>query len=295
MCAQPSQTVSNGIGIFTDLMNKYGKTIASIDLAEAFFSEFMRSTEGLVILDFLDTDNADHVEEIEVDRVAGFVTIYTQKPSSQPEIRSIEKSIFPYDVCGLVIYFKNLKFISNKNDECIGIIVNGYTLMKKHPQQYAAKGGCNVLSIDSDSTFFATDIVREKNGLKKFLRFVKTPISSFWIIPKNLRISPHASKYFLYHANLDKLRTKFNNSQFELNNKLCSIDDLDDREDYITMYGNRIRSIAEALFKLILCFHSLHHKLNKQTYNLPLLGELCNVLKKSMCIVLKTIRLALLL
>ena len=51
------------IDIFTDLADKYGNSINTTKEAEVFFDEFMAMTGGMVIFDFLDCDNDDHIEK----------------------------------------------------------------------------------------------------------------------------------------------------------------------------------------------------------------------------------------
>lgn len=67
-----------------------------------------------------------------------------------------------------------------------------------------------------------------------------------------------------------------------LQNSLKTTTDHEEIDDFIKMYGNQIRTVAEALFKLILCFYNDKYdfKEKNKEYNDRLLGDLINPLKK---------------
>lgn len=97
------------IDIFTDLADKYGNSINTTKEAEVFFDEFMAMTGGMVIVDFLDCDNDDHIEKIVFDHNEGLMTLYTRLPEKDPEQRLLIKSVLPFDTdCYLVDFTSEL-------------------------------------------------------------------------------------------------------------------------------------------------------------------------------------------
>ena len=97
------------IDIFTDLADKYGNSINTTKEAEVFFDEFMAMTGGMVIFDFLDCDNDDHIEKIVFDHREGLMTLYTSLPEKDPEQRLLIKSVLPFDTdCYLVDFSSEL-------------------------------------------------------------------------------------------------------------------------------------------------------------------------------------------
>ena len=173
-----------------------------------------------------------------------------------------------------------MRFIKGKHNRCIGIIVNGYTIKERNVKGFAKNGGWNIKEIDSTSSFFSTSVVREKDGVFQFWRFMNTPISSFWIVPKRLNVNPQDSEKLLYMFGIEKceknLKVAFN--------KTKAVDKLgmDQQRMRIKTAAHDMRTVAESLFKLIVCFHQevYQYKLNNN-YDALMLGDLTGPLKKT--------------
>lgn len=122
----------------------------------------------------------------------------------------------------------------------------------------------------------------ELNGEYELMRAMKTPITSFWIIPKDLYITPQDSESLLYEYNVESLSKRLSFSWEELGDRLKATKDKDKefRERYIKDCGNGIRDVAEGLFKLMVCFYHERHHLKFKEYNCMMLGDLINPLKR---------------
>jgi hypothetical protein len=120
---------------------------------------------------------------------------------------------YPYDTYSFLIRFKNIHFIRINNGNCIAIVVNGYTMNKKMIKSFVEKGGYTFIdkSYDEKSSFFTSNLVRTKDNLYEYIRAMKTPITSFWIIPKKLYISAYDSKKYLYLYNNEVLSERLKN------------------------------------------------------------------------------------
>ena len=270
--------IKYGTDIFQEFADIYNDNINNIDIAYEFFSDFIKETNGLVIVDFLDTDNWDCIRKIEVDKQSDLIWFYWQVLHNNPIEDMTRKMILPIDYYGLCLKFKNVRFIRNKKGKCLGICVNGYTIKNKTIQNYAKKDGWEIKYIDQKSSFFSTNIVRMKDNITQYWSFINTPISSFWIIPKSLKIHPQDSEKYLYQIGIVKIETMIKNAfeQIKLIKKLK----IDQQEITLKTIGNEMRNSAENLFKLINCFYHEQNNINEDYDNLYL-GELTKPLKKT--------------
>ena len=66
------------IEIFTALADKYGDSINTLQKADEFFDEFIKQTDGVVIVDYLDSDNDDRIEKVAFNHNNVLMTIYTR-------------------------------------------------------------------------------------------------------------------------------------------------------------------------------------------------------------------------
>lgn len=273
--------VTYGINIFTELADIYGDTINNTHEAEKFFNEFMRETRGVVNLDYLDADNDDRIEKIDFCHDEGIVRICTRIPEKDIELRNMRKMALPFDTYSLFVRLRNVRFVRLKSKECIAIAVNGFTMNRKMAKKYASKSFEHVSDQSYSTSFFSSEIIREKDGLYEYMRAMTTPITSFWIIPKSLHISADESKRLLYHYNIEQLTKRLKTSILKLNKNLGEATDQEEKDDLVKMYGNRIRSLTEAFFKLVACFYHDKAPAKRDDYNNRMLGEVITHLKKN--------------
>ena len=273
---------NTGVELFTRFADKYCDKIEDSHTAEEFFKDLLTETEGCVNIDCLDADNDDRIECVDFDHKEGMMRLCTRVPEEDTVIREMCKMAFPFDIYSFLIRFKNVHFIRIKDGNCIAIVVNGYTMKKKMIQSFAKKDNYSIKGYDEKSSFFTSDLVREKDGVYEYIRAVKTPITSFWIIPKQFIINAEESKRYLYLYNTVALNERLKNCMKKLGSQIETTNDKEELDDFIKMYGNQIRTVAEALFKLVTCFY--HEKFDfkgkDKEYNDRLLGDLISPLKK---------------
>lgn len=272
--------VKDGVRIFTELADIYRDNINDTYKAEAFFKDFLVETQGVVNLDYLDADNDDRIEKVDFCHEEGIMRICTRVPEDDEKLRELRKNALPCDIYSLFVKLKNIRFVRLKSKECIGIVINGYTMNRKTVKKYASEGCQNVLEPSNNMSFFSSEILRKKEDLLEYMRAMTTPITSFWIIPKCLPISAEKSKHLLYHYNNGQLAKRLKTSISQLKNNVDVTYNQEEKEENVKMFGNRIRTLTEAFFKLVVCFYHGKVQIKKDEYNDRLLGTLINSLKK---------------
>lgn len=270
--------IGNGQWFFQEFSDIYGDTINDIDQANSFFLDFIKETDGKVIVDFLDTDNWDCIRKIKVDRQQGLVWFYWQMPHDDPIVDMMRKMAFPLDYYGICLKFDNVRFIRNKKGKCFGFCVNGYTINKKDIKDIAQSDGWEIKGIDSDSSFFSTNVVRVKDGISQTWRIMNTPISSFWVIPKHMNIYPQDSEKILYLLGVEKCEKIIKETIDGIEG--LEKETVDRQRTVLKMAGNNIRNATESLFKLIICFYHETYQFKVKNYDNLFLGDLKSLLKK---------------
>ncbi len=273
------KVIEHGFDLFQEFADIYNDTINDIETADLFFKDFMEQTEGKVIVDFLDTDNWDCIRKIDVDKRNGLVWLYWQIPSANPIVEKMRHMVFPLGYYGMCLKFDNVRFVKGKRNMCIGIIVNGYTIREKNVKGFAKNGGWIVSSMDSASSFFSTCVVRERSGVSQYWRFMTTPISSFWIIPKRINIHPQDSEKLLYMFGVEKCEKELKVA-LDKTRRVHKLGKEEQRKEIKTA-AHDMRTIAESLFKLILCFHQEKYQYKISNYDDLTLGHLTSPLKKT--------------
>jgi hypothetical protein len=273
-------TINDGFLVFGKYAGMYGDEISDFHIAVDFLDKFINDYGRCVNVDFLDTDNWDNVKGLKADFKKQIITLYWHLPIQDEELRIMRQMAFPYDIYGLAIHFHSIRFIRDKNKKCIAFVINGYTKKEKDIKRLMNSDGSNIVNIDNGTSFFSTDILRHNTKESEFIRFMKTPITSFLIIPKKLSIYPQYSEKLLYSLNLQDCKERLSNAIKEL--AKIKRENLNKRneEDKLQSVGNSLRRAAENLFKLILCFYQEKYKFKPLDYNERLLGDVINPIKK---------------
>lgn len=273
------KVVEHGLDFFQEFADIYNDTIIDLETAERFFKDFMEQTKGWVIVDFLDTDNWDCIRKVEVDKQNGLIWFYWQIPSGDPLEEKMRKMVFPFGYYGMCLKFDNIRFLKGKRNRCFGIIVNGYTIRERNIKGFTKDGGWEIKGMDATSSFFSTSVVREKDGVFQHWRFMNTPISSFWIIPKQLNVHPQDSEKLLYIHGVEKCEK---NLKLALE-KTKGVDKLgkEEQRKEIKTAAHDMRTVAESLFKLIMCFHQEKYQYKVSNYDDLMLHNLTGPLKKT--------------
>ena len=143
------EIIGHGLDFFQEFADSYGDSINDIDSAEVFFTDFIQETKGLVIIDFLDTDNWDCIRKVEVDKDNGLIWFYWQVPDKNPEVDELRRMVLPLDYYGMCLKFDNVRFIRGKRRKCFGICVNSYTIREKNIKGVEKKDGWGIKAIDN--------------------------------------------------------------------------------------------------------------------------------------------------
>lgn len=271
----------DGVSIFTDYADIYGKSINNTHIAEKFFTDFLADTKGLVIVDHLDADNDDHIETVDFDHNNGLMRICTRIPEKDPEIKLMRQMVLPYDTYSILVKLKSIRFVRVKHNKCLGIVINGYTFNKKEVIKALGRNGYTIKADSDKGSFFSIEVIREKNGEYEFIRAMNTPITSFWLIPKHIGLTAQDSEQLLYAYNQDALSNSLSFIWKDLGKRLHHTKDKEHQERYIKECGNGMRDIAEGFFKLVMCFYHEKYHYDADDYNNRLLGDLTSPLKKT--------------
>ena len=273
------KVVEHGLDFFQEFADIYNDTINDLETAERFFKDFMEQTKGWVIVDFLDTDNWDCIRKVEVDKQNGLIWFYWQIPSGDPLEEKMRKMVFPFGYYGMCLKFDNIRFLKGKRNRCFGIIVNGYTIRERNIKGFTKNGGWEIKGMDATSSFFSTSVVREKDGVFQHWRFMNTPISSFWIIPKQLNVHPQDSEKLLYIHGVEKCEKNLNLA-LEKTKGVYKLGKEEQRKEIKTA-AHDMRTVAESLFKLIMCFLQEKYQYKVSNYDDLMLHNLTGPLKKT--------------
>ncbi|HTX91805.1 MAG TPA: hypothetical protein VMC09_11390 [Anaerolineales bacterium] len=261
--------IKNGRAIFKKLAEDFGgQKITQISEIKRFFSELIKQTDGLVILDFLDTGNWDNFESFEL-RDDGFLTLiwhdYRTAEESE-EDKEIRQMIFPASLYSLGISISSITLIIG--EKMAIFLLNGYAKTEKEINKLY-KSESSEYKIYNDR-FFEKRIVRKISGKWEVIDFHCTPIYSIAIIPKNSRFSSLDSKHLLYTYNIQDLTKRL----------ALVLDALEATKttdhDLICEKVNTARRILESALKIECCYHEVEIK---GDYSKVLLGPLLNYVR----------------
>lgn len=271
------ESISN----FDKLVIEYpNREISDIEQLELFFQHFMEVTKGVVNVDFLDEDNWDHLEKVEIDKDQNLLLLYWKLPEKDEEVAEMRRMVFPFDKYSLALSFQSLRFITNKQDECVAIVLKGYTVGRKDIITKLTTGGYTIKDMRENDQMIATDVLLVKDKERHLVRFLKTPITSFWIIPKDIFIDPSESRKNLFLWNLDNCQYRLRRIYKELDRISREHEDKETEQDSICQAGSSLRRVAETIFNLEVAFYYEQIKPKLEDYNNRRIGGLVKLLKQ---------------
>jgi len=264
--------IKNGTTIFRNLAKEFDdKEINDSNLIQNFFERLLQQTNGLVIVDFLDTGNWDSIEKFSFDIENRILTLvwhdYKTEDEEFLEMKELRQTIFPASSYSLSINVKSI--IPVYGEKFAIFVMNGFSKTEKEIRNFY-KQGTSELEI-YDKNFFEKQVVRKINDEWEVISFHCTPIYSLVILPKNIGISSIDSKYILYNYNLNASLDRIS----KVINALNIMGEHD--HDEICEKVNTGRRILESVLKIECCFKEIEVKEN---YSQMLLGDLVNLLKK---------------
>lgn len=273
------ESISNFEKLVIDYPNR---EISDIEQLELFFRHFMDVTKGVVNVDFLDEDNWDHLEKVEIYKDENLLFLYWKLPEDDEELAEMRRMVFPFDKYSLALSFQCLRFITNKQDECIAIVIKGYTVSRKDIISKLTAGGYTIKDMRENDQMIATDVLLAKDKERHLVRFLKTPITSFWIIPKDIYINPSESRKNLFLWNLDNCQYRLRRIYKELNRISREHEDKETEQDLICQAGGSLRRVAETIFNLEVAFYYEQIRPQQEDYNNRRIGGLVKLLKQVM-------------
>ena len=252
--------------------------IKDYDRVEACLKLLLK--KGSINLDFIDEDNWDRIVRFALDRNNNLLYLYYHEPKNG---KNNQVSNDNSTTCALVVSLQCIEIVQDKTYGPIAVAIKGRNVQSKALKKLMSSNGYAISSIDSSTEFFADDVVREKNGVKEYIRFLNTPIISFWIIDKSFYIHPQDSLKALYIYNLHLLEMRTNVVESDLISIQQKSYTGEILEDKICASGNTLRRIAESFFKLMLSYHidkiKRWDKFKCEDYNKYYLGDLETLLK----------------
>ena len=273
------ESISNFDKLAIDYPNR---EISDIEQLELFFRHFMNVTKGVVNVDFLDEDNWDHLEKVEIDKDEKLLFLYWKLPEEDEELAEMRRMVFPFDKYSLALSFQSLRFVTNKQDDCIAIVIKGYTVGRKDVITKLTKGGYSIKDIRENDHMIATEVLLAKDKERHLVRFLKTPITSFWIIPKDIYLNTSESRKYLFLWNLDNCQYRLRRIYKDLDKISGEHEDKETEQDSICQAGSSLRRVAETTFNLEVAFYYEKIRPRQEDYNNRRIGGLVKLLKQVM-------------
>ncbi len=124
--------IKNRTVIFKNLAKSFGsQKITELSEIKRFFSELIGQTDGLVILDFLDTGNWDNIEffELHDDRLLTLIWHDYRTVEESEEDREIRQMVFPASLYSLGISVNTIVPIVGEKSAIF--LLNGFSKTKK--------------------------------------------------------------------------------------------------------------------------------------------------------------------
>lgn len=265
--------LKEGDKIFAELAKRFDdKIITDIDKAAAFLESLLEKTQGLVIVDFLDTGNWDCIDGLEADSKNGLLFLHWRdyRKSSETEEEALaRKMAFPADLYAAMIHFNEIRIVDTS--KCPLLFVRGYALKDKEIKKHLGKGSQDFELFD-DRKFFSKTVIRKYDGTLQLIECFNTPIFSMVILPKNSKLRPWDSKHILYQYNLLDCRQRLWKVRKDFENG--GLTDC----DVICEKANTVRRILENTLKIECCYR--FDQINvKKDYSDLRLGDLIKILK----------------
>lgn len=272
--------IENGSNIVLNIAKQYPNgVITNLNDVNSFFAQLMQETKGLLIVDFLDTDNWDNIKDYKIDIQKGLLYVYWKIPRSFEDelLEEMEKMIFPFESYGFILKFKQLKFFTI--GENVFFTIQGYAVKKKDVKRIAEEDNYNCIWTNENDVF-SVELVREKDKKREHWYFLNTPIYSVLFFPKHIPLKPQQSKIILFLYNLDDCSERLKTTKEELLKIPKTADlKLHDFEDAVCSKANTMRRIMEFILKLEICLYSQDVPKKIEDYSNLLLGDLIKLIK----------------
>lgn len=235
----------------------------------AFFDELLKLTNGLVIVDFLDTASWDVIEKYALsdDGLLDLTWHDYREKQERPEEKKLREFIFPGDRHALALYVDSIIPIAGTHGAIF--LINSYSKTEKEIRALYSKNADDFHY--EDASFFEKRVLRRTSGLLEFIDFHCTPIYSLALIPKRTGIKSHDSRFILYRFNCEQSLARLE----KVSSALQALG-LRDRDE-ISASVVTARRVFEFVLKVECCYAELEVT---KSYSGMLLGDLMTVVKR---------------
>lgn len=254
---------------FVELARKYaGQDITDAAAIDRFFCEFMATTHGLCIVDFINLKNWDHVEQMTIDVNTRLATLvwrdYTARGEDE-EAREIRRPIFPGEYYALILCVQSVRAIAQ--DTLTMFLLRGFTWKEREIRQLLGKS-TDEISIDKESLFERT-VYRRFGDRWEVIMCHVSPLFTIALLPKGIGASRWAAHSVLFTVNVTDAQNRLARAAAELA--------LSDDSETICDKANSARRAFEALLKVECAYRSAPVR---SEYPELLIGHLIGALKE---------------
>lgn len=254
---------------FINILEKFGThETSNINTAKQIIESIIEETNSLVVVDFLGSENFDHLDYVENDdEVLKLYWKYSSGNNQYP--------IPPHNT-RIDIAFERLELIKYSENN-VAIALKGYYRSKKEVKNYY----CNQEKIkkmysndEMKWSLFIHELnfdKQQRGALENFnVTFLPWRYYNILILPKENLPSVGDTTKILILKNLFDMKKTLENTMNEFETNYV------ENEEFITMYGNRFRKIVEKLLKFILLASKI---MFKENYEKDMLGSILEQMK----------------
>ena len=267
--------INQGVDIFQDISKSVQDQYPDGELrelkdAESVIQSLIDHTQGLVIVDFMDSGQWYRLEALESDHDSAQLSLHWRDYRKQDEARlkagqPYEERFFQASLYTLSLHFQSLQIINPGHPV---FLLRGYALSEKEVKKRLRDNSEEIQIFNN--AFFSSTVYRKINGLWQRVDYLTTPLYSVAILPKNTSASSADSTYILFVANIGQIQQRLGATVEALSH--VEEDDV----DQICEKANTGRRLLEQILKLECCYHDLQPK---KPYQQLTLGPLSNLLK----------------
>lgn len=265
----PKRDGSSTHSTFKNIQELFGKETNDIYTSKNIIEEIINQTTGKLVVDFLGTENFDHLDFVECDDA--ILKLYWKYSNG-------DNMVFTHNI-RIDIAFDKLEFIEN-----VGVVLKGLYKSKKELREYYfnKEGITNKLHSPAEieerekfNFYYRLNFDKKQRGsLENFeVTFLPWRYYNILILPRENLPSKTFTSQFLIRKNLLDIK-------FEIEKSIKKFKEYPiDNEHDITMFGNRFRKSLEALLKFILLASNI---MFKENYEKDMLGSILEQLKEAL-------------
>jgi hypothetical protein len=271
---QPMNPITEGDKIFKKVVEPITwSNTKNISEAKKLLESLIAETKGLIITDFIDSDNWDKIDGIEINEEKNILFLhwhdYREKQEDEHR-KMVRRMVFPAELTSCFLHFNELRIVHTKAFPLI--FLRGYAIKDKEIKKLFPDN--TSIDITNNEENFSKRVVVLRNNMGEVYECLNTPIFSMVFLPKNCFASSTDSKELLFQYNLSDSILRFQKIRKALEKD--SAKDLDE----ICEKANSIRRIFEYVLKVECCYRFGQINLKKEYSDLRL-GDLISLIKSN--------------